>query len=76
MITQVPGLKCYHIISTPLCRLRDGQELEDAFDKLRRIYNNTKDADANVNANFHFVMTVDRPEKQTRQYPLYNDDAI
>ena len=60
--TKIPGLKVAHVWSTEQCRLRGGEELDEALQKLREKYNEIKDAPSNTQAKIHFVLTLEWPE--------------
>lgn len=64
MNTQVPGIKAQHAIITKVCRANrttDGA-FDEAVARLRREYVACQN-EANQEANFHLVLTVERLER-------------
>lgn len=60
--TDVEGLRAKHAIVTKVCRANRGVEgaIDEALTRLRDEYLRLVEKDANRNANFHLVLTVDR----------------
>ncbi len=61
-MANVPGIKAIHAVVTLNCR--DGKglgALDEALERLREEYLGLVDISANADADFHFVLTVDRP---------------
>ncbi len=63
--TKIPGLKVQHSIITPACRSGRGElgAWDEAVERAKRAYFDTRAARANETANVHLVVTVERPEK-------------
>lgn len=60
--TKIPGIKAKHAIVTPICRANRGEgALDEALARLRRAYEDLVGLEANAGANFHLVLTVERP---------------
>lgn len=60
--TKIPGLKAEHAIITPACRERgDAVVVADAMERIASELLAVMDAEANAGANFHLVLTVERP---------------
>lgn len=66
-VTNVPGLKACHAVVTPVCRTNHSPNvaMNIAVERLRRAYLELLN-DQNARANFHFVMTVERPLPDVR----------
>ena len=59
---KIPGIKAKHAIVTPVCRANKGPAaLTEAVNLLVREYEALAGLDANSAADFHFVLTVNRP---------------
>ncbi len=59
---RLPGIKAQHAIVTPTCRANKGSgAMEEAINLLRMEYLGLVSHPANTEANFHFILMVDRP---------------
>lgn len=63
--TRIPGLKAKHAVVTPACIDSKGVAgaCDEALERLRAEFLNCSACEANKNADFHFVLTVDRTSK-------------
>lgn len=61
---MVPGIKAKHAIVTPNCRKLKGDDpaISEALERLREECKSCMSFEANQGANFHFVLTVERPK--------------
>lgn len=61
--TVIPGLKAKHAVVTPTCRASKGTQvaLGEALDRLWDEYSLCCTFEANRNASYHFVLTIERP---------------
>lgn len=59
-MTTIPGIKAQHAIITPTCRMNRLDPFSEAVRRLRREYDACQ-LEANTGANFHLVLTVERP---------------
>ncbi len=61
-MADIPGIKARHAIVTPGCRVGKGLgALDEALERLRKEYLGLVNIPANSEADFHFVLTVNRP---------------
>ncbi len=61
--TKIPGIQAQHAVITPLCRLNRTAEgaFEEALRRLKESYDFMLNAEPNVLASYHLVITVERP---------------
>ena len=67
-MANIPGIKAVHAIVSKTCRLNRGVDgaFEEAVERLRREYLACQN-DANIDANFHIVLSVERPATGARE---------
>ena len=65
-MSTVSGIKAEHAIITPKCR--EGWGPQGAFDeavrRLKKEYSIARSYEDNEQANFHLVLTIERPESE------------
>lgn len=64
-ITKIPGIKVRHAIITPVCRKNRTLEgaFEEAVRRLKDEYYACLQYSGNDEADFHLVLTLDRPKE-------------
>ncbi len=63
-MTKVDGIKAKHVIIQPTCRTQgDEVALKKTLDIIGEAFREVAGYEANNNAKFHFVLTVDRSKK-------------
>jgi len=67
MISELyPGIKAKHAIISPRCRVvrgGPGEAFDEAAARVKAEYETLLEFDSNKAANFHLILTVERPPK-------------
>ncbi len=65
-MASINGIKAKHVVITPNCRTRgDDVAIEDALNRIRKAFKEVAGFEANKDAKFHIILTVERQVKES-----------